>query len=176
MPTKRRATHQSPAASANDTAPLSTAPTTASAVDEVTRVEMTRQLIADDPRTHIEMTRQPTSEIDYSQFPEKTQREMMAGKDALIKTQEMAEHVSTLVTQTAEEMFSKVARDRLFAKHKIDLSPGTGCIAQATLDVAKHEWRVTLTVSRAGVPDAVLTEPFVQFPSDEMIAWLMLVG
>ena len=122
------------------------------------------------------MTRQPVAEIDYSQFPEKTRREMMAGRDALIKTREMTEHVSTLVTQTAEEMFSKTARERLFAKHKIDLSPGAHCKAQATLDVANHEWRVTLTVSKMGIPDAVLTEPFAQFPSDEMIAWLMMVG
>lgn len=138
---------------------MSTAPTTAEA-----------------DKIDIQMGRMPVAEIDYSQYPEKTRREMMAGKEALNKSKEMRSHVGDIMTMTANEMFSKQAKERLHAKHQVNLSPGTIWNAEAKLDVGKQEWSVTLTVRRPDAPVTELTEPFVQFPSDEMITWLILVG
>ena len=130
---------------------------------------------APDDVTRVEMTRQSVSDISYEGLPDKTIREMVAGRSAVLKHSDHVEHVNTLMTQTAEEMFSKQAVIRLNDK-RVDLQKGTVWSVKATLDVANHEWIVTVRVERPFAPPAELSEPFPQFPSDEMIAWLIMVG
>lgn len=128
-----------------------------------------------DEVTRIEVTPLPINESSYEGLPEKTVREMKAGRMAVRKHADYEEYVSTIMTQSAEEMFSKQAKIRLTDK-RVALQEGTNWSAHASLDPGKHEWTVTIKVTRPGVPPAELSEPFPQFPSDEMIAWLMMVG
>ena len=166
MPTRQHPTPQSPAASAKNTAPSPTAPTTASEAAKVT---------TQDEVTRIEVAPLPINEPSYEGLPEKTVREMKAGRMAVRKHADYETHVSTIMTQSAEEMFSKQAKIWLTDK-RVALQEGTNWSAHASLDPGKHEWTVTIKVTRPGVPPAELSEPFPQFPSDEMIAWLMMVG
>ena len=128
-----------------------------------------------DEVTRIEVSPLPINEPSYEGLPEKTVREMKAGRMAVRKHADYETHVSTIMTQSAEEMFSKQAKIRLTDK-RVALQEGTNWSAHASLDPGKHEWTVTIKVTRPGVPPAELSEPFPQFPSDEMIAWLMMVG
>jgi len=99
----------------------------------------------------------------------------MAGRAQVMKHSDHVERINTLMTETAQEMFSKQAMTRLTDK-RVELQKGTTWQAFANLDVAKHEWIVTIRVNTPGAPPAELSEPFPQFPSDEMIAWLIMVG
>ena len=160
MPTKPRATRPSPVASAASGAPSPIAPTTAKVDEEPTRIEMTHQ---------------PVSQLSYEGLPDKTVKEMMAGRAAILKHDDKCEQVNILMTQTAEEMFSTQAKIRLTDK-RVELQKGTTWAAKATLDPGAHQWTVTVSVHRPGAPLAELSEPFPQFPSDEMIAWIIMVG
>lgn len=130
------------------------------------------------PVEDIRLAPLPTKDVDQAwldSLPEQTKLEMRAGRRALMKSEEVTAEMDALTQKLAGEMFSKRAETELTSR-RIKLDPRTRWKVEAVANIPDNRWDVKVTITHDKNPSVVFVEPFSQFPSDEMVAYLMMTG
>jgi hypothetical protein len=108
-------------------------------------------------------------------LPEKTRMEMQAGRRALMSSEDALKEMNEITKSLAEEMFSSRAAE-ILTKRRIKLDSRTKWKIEAVANQEASRWDVKVTITHEGNPPTTLVEPYAQFPSEEMIAYLMCMG
>lgn len=120
----------------------------------------------------------PVEAVDQAwldSLPEKTRLEMRAGRHALLKSEDAIMEMNEITKQLAEEMFSNRAQEVL-TKKRLKLDHRTKWKIEAIANKEEARWDVKVTITHDKNEPVSIVEPYQQFPSDEMIAHLMLLG